>query len=316
MAWAWVYLAVSVVGAVLVVNAFRPARHPLLAVPSFFAGWYTAELPLWHVAWQVAATVAFALEGALRSWPGWVALGVNAASWTGLVVHARVSTAPRCLSASRAGDPARRRRRPPSAARDTMRRFPGSVSAPTRCSLGTGATSITGETACERSASTSSGRRARTTTQAPVLVYIHGGAWVIGDKARTGPPSPGRAGPAGLGDGHDQLPPKPTGHVARPHRGLQEGRGVGAQHIAEYGGDPGFIAVSGGSAGGHLSALLALTPGDPAFQPGFEDGDASVDACVPFYGVYDMTAGTWHVTLRQGPAHVARAPGVQAPPGR
>ncbi len=91
MAWAWVYLAVSLVGALLVVNAFRPARHQLLLVPSFFAGWYTAEMPVWHIAWQGAATVVFGLEGAFGSWPGWVALGVNAASWTGLVVHARIS---------------------------------------------------------------------------------------------------------------------------------------------------------------------------------------------------------------------------------
>jgi acetyl esterase/lipase len=61
------------------------------------------------------------------------------------------------------------------------------------------------------------------------------------------------------------------------------------QHIAEYGGDPGFIAVSGGSAGGHLAALVALTPGETEWQPGFEGLDSSVDACIPFYGVYDMT---------------------------
>ena len=61
------------------------------------------------------------------------------------------------------------------------------------------------------------------------------------------------------------------------------------EHIAEYGGDPEFIAVSGGSAGGHLSSLLALTPNQPEWQPGFEDMDTSVDACIPFYGVYDMT---------------------------
>ena len=71
------------------------------------------------------------------------------------------------------------------------------------------------------------------------------------------------------------------------------------QHISEYGGDPGFIAVTGGSAGGHLSSLLALTAGDPAFQPGFEDVDCSVDACVPMYGVYDMTAGR-DLPLRPG----------------
>jgi acetyl esterase/lipase len=36
---------------------------------------------------------------------------------------------------------------------------------------------------------------------------------------------------------------------------------------------------------------VALTAGDPTFQPGFEDVPTTVDACVPFYGVYDMTAG-------------------------
>jgi acetyl esterase/lipase len=49
------------------------------------------------------------------------------------------------------------------------------------------------------------------------------------------------------------------------------------------------VCLTGGSAGGHLSALAALTPGDPAFQPGFEGADTSVRACVPFYGIYDFT---------------------------
>jgi acetyl esterase/lipase len=46
--------------------------------------------------------------------------------------------------------------------------------------------------------------------------------------------------------------------------------------------------VTGGSAGGHLASLVALTRNDPAFQPGFEGVDTSVSACVPFYGVYDL----------------------------
>jgi acetyl esterase/lipase len=61
------------------------------------------------------------------------------------------------------------------------------------------------------------------------------------------------------------------------------------KHIAGYGGDPSFIALSGGSAGGQLCALAALTPGEAAWQPGFESADTSVDACIPFYGVMDMT---------------------------
>jgi acetyl esterase/lipase len=61
------------------------------------------------------------------------------------------------------------------------------------------------------------------------------------------------------------------------------------EHIAEYGGDPDFVVITGGSAGGHLSALAALTPNDPQFQPGFEDADTRVQAAVPFYGIYDFT---------------------------
>ena len=59
--------------------------------------------------------------------------------------------------------------------------------------------------------------------------------------------------------------------------------------IGEYVGDPDFIAITGGSAGGHLSSLAALTANDPTFQPGFEDVDTRVQAAVPFYGVYDFT---------------------------
>jgi acetyl esterase/lipase len=61
------------------------------------------------------------------------------------------------------------------------------------------------------------------------------------------------------------------------------------ENIAEFGGDPDFVAATGGSAGGHLSSLLALTAGDPEYQPGFESVDTSVRACVPFYGIYDFT---------------------------
>ncbi len=49
-----------------------------------------------------------------------------------------------------------------------------------------------------------------------------------------------------------------------------------------------------------MSALAALTAGDPVFQPGFEAADTSVDACLPFYGVMDMT-GTDAESGRYGP---------------
>ena len=35
------------------------------------------------------------------------------------------------------------------------------------------------------------------------------------------------------------------------------------EHGAEYGANPDFLVVTGGSAGGHLCALAALTANDP-----------------------------------------------------
>jgi acetyl esterase/lipase len=61
------------------------------------------------------------------------------------------------------------------------------------------------------------------------------------------------------------------------------------EHADEYDVDPGFIAVTGGSAGGHLTAMMALTANDPEFQEGIEDADTSLQAAVPIYGVYDFT---------------------------
>src|SRR5690606_4066338 len=64
------------------------------------------------------------------------------------------------------------------------------------------------------------------------------------------------------------------------------------EHIADYGGDPSYLAITGGSAGGHLTALAALTPNAPEFQPGFEDVDTTVQVAVPHYGVYDLAGSS------------------------
>ena len=71
------------------------------------------------------------------------------------------------------------------------------------------------------------------------------------------------------------------------------------EHADEYGIDPDFICVTGGSAGGHLTALMGADRQRPAFQPGFEAADTSVAAAVPFYGIYDFTPTAPSATTRR-----------------
>ena len=135
---------------------------------------------------------------------------------------------------------------------------------------------------------------------APVIVQIHGGAWTIGTKEEQGLLLLNRmaqAGWIGVSVNYRLAPryPWPT-QIIDVKRALAWVHG----HIGDYGGDTDHVVLTGGSAGGHLAALAALTPGDPVWQPGFEDGDTRVAACVPFYGVYDMAGeDTYTAGLRR-----------------
>jgi acetyl esterase/lipase len=124
--------------------------------------------------------------------------------------------------------------------------------------------------------------------RAPVLVHIHGGAWSIGDTRYQGYPLVSRLTAAGwvCVPITYRLSPKATfpDHIIDVKRAIAWVK----EHIAEYSGDANFVVLTGGSAGGHLSALAALSPNDPGFQPGFEEADTSVQGAVPMYGIYDL----------------------------
>lgn len=125
--------------------------------------------------------------------------------------------------------------------------------------------------------------------KAPVMVQIHGGAWVLGDKEGQGYPLMSYLAERGwvCVSVTYRLSPRATwpDHIVDVKRALAWVK----DNIADHGGDPDWVAITGGSAGGHLCSLAALTANDPQFQPGFEDADTSVEAAVPFYGVYDWT---------------------------
>ena len=127
---------------------------------------------------------------------------------------------------------------------------------------------------------------------APVLLQVHGGAWTLGAKEHQGRPLMNRMAAKGwicVAINYRLSPRDPwPAHIVDVKRAIAWVR----DHIAEHGGDPDYLVITGGSAGGHLAALAALTPGDPQFQPGFEDADTSVRAAVPFYGVYDFAGST------------------------
>jgi acetyl esterase/lipase len=127
---------------------------------------------------------------------------------------------------------------------------------------------------------------------APVLIQVHGGGWTLGSKDDQGIPLMQRMAERGwvCVAINYRLAPRD----AFPAQIIDVKRAIAwvKQHIEEYGGDPSYVVVTGGSAGGHLTALAALTPNDPAYQPGFEDADTRIQAAVPFYGVYDFAGAT------------------------
>lgn len=127
---------------------------------------------------------------------------------------------------------------------------------------------------------------------APVLLQVHGGAWTVGRKDQQGQPLMYRMARKGSICVAINYRLAPRDYFPAQILDVKAALAWIKEHIADYGGDPSYVAITGGSAGGHLAALAALTPNAPEWQPGFEDVDTSVQAAVPFYGVYDFAGST------------------------
>ena len=135
----------------------------------------------------------------------------------------------------------------------------------------------------------------------PAIVQVHGGGWIVGSRSEQGIPLLNHLAAHGwVGFNIDyRLSPSATfpDHVVDVKRAIAWVR----EHADEYGVDPEFVCITGGSAGGHLCALAALTADDPA--PARLRGRRHLGRRrVPFYGVYDLTdaEGVYYPELPSG----------------
>ena len=283
------FLLRQAVTAALTANAVRPVPGFRVAIPSMVAGWLTSELAP-HL---LALTTADAIREARRARPDRRALALAGGSAVALAAMVAQSTrakehVDRALVAALGAD---YREHLPAADTDV------DLGAPLR-QLAMPFRMVDDEVEVLKDIAYDAehGKRGLLDVyrprdgveKAPVLLQVHGGGWTVGDKEHQGIPlmlhmaargwvcvainyrlSPRDAFPAHLVD------------VKRAIAWVRE-------HGASYGADPSFLALTGGSAGGHLAALAALTPNDPEYQPGFEHVDTTVQAAAPHYGVYDF----------------------------
>jgi acetyl esterase/lipase len=291
----WILLALAVLGALMTVTAV--VRADQLGWGNafwFLSGWLTSELAAFHILLSALVVAAFAFTPAVRHAPGIFAVGLIVVSWCGLwLAQIRARPTPRiveqALQAALGQDyrdqiPVARRALLPDdvSLSDTARPF--ALRSPGVEWL----RNVPYGDAHERH-QLDVYRPAGGCAGAPVLLQIHGGGWILGNKHEQALPLVYFMAARGwiVVTPNYRLSPRVRfpEHLIDCKRALAWVR----ENIAGYGGDPSFVAVTGGSAGGHLAALVGLTANDPRLQPGFEQVDTAVAACVPFYGVYDFT---------------------------
>src|SRR5262249_25157588 len=261
----------------------------------------TAELAFHQIAWQLLVAAGLIVLGALSAWPGWVGLAVLVVSWASLwrsqgQAREAADAVERGLRLGLGGD--YRSQILPAAAehfsegidwRSVLVPFPirhPQVERVRNIAFSEGPGYRLGLDVY---------RHRDHPTGCPTLLQVHGGGWVVGSKNEQGLPLMVHMASRGwvCVSADYRLSPRAT--FPDPLLDLKRAlRWIREEGVA-YGVDPDFVVVTGGSAGGHPAPLVALTASARASQPGFEDVDTSVRACVAFYGVYDFTDrhGIW-----------------------
>jgi len=292
-------LARAIVELANAANGFRPlGRKGYTTLAAFSFGWPTSELPMLYLAGSVVDAARRGLRGDFRGRRGIVALALTAASWPILVaIQRRNVTTPKpvlqaALVEGLGADY--------TDILDTLPATPSPSGRPTAWR-----TTWSRRQFVEKTNVVTYGPHGRANLadvwrrrdlprdgKAPVLLEVPGGAWAIGWRRPQAYPLMSHLADRGwiCVSMNYRVSPAHTwpDHIVDVKRALAWIK----ENIADYGGDPDFVAITGGSAGGHLASLAALTAGDPEYQPGFPDADTSVVAAVPVYGRYDWFTST------------------------
>ncbi|MEM6993002.1 MAG: alpha/beta hydrolase [Myxococcota bacterium] len=282
----WLYLAMAVAGASLTLNALAPVRrNRVLLLPSFLAGTVAVELAAYLLVAHCLAAVSFVAAGALTGPVGWSAVIVSGVSAVGLSV----------LFVQGVGAAAAVRRALLPVLGRPARPVPGLwrllVPFPLRGATDRVTRNVTfAKVAGQRlRLDVYHPKRSVPGKRWPAVIHVHGGGWTVGDKREQGVPLMAVVADRGFVgfNINYRLSPGATwpDHLVDVKRAIAWVRA----HADEYDVDPSCIAIAGGSAGGHLASMAALTADDPSLQPGFEDADVSVAAVAAFYAIYDLT---------------------------
>lgn len=134
----------------------------------------------------------------------------------------------------------------------------------------------------------------RSKEKAPVIVWIHGGAWRAGDK-QWGPFRSMTAHGYAVASINYRLSSKKSVFPAQLHDCKSAIAWI-RTHADQYGLDPDRIGVWGASAGGHLAALLGTTQGVEELDPkgSLLDTSTRVQAVCDWYGPSDLSDAIGH----------------------
>lgn len=289
----WILAWFGLVYLLAAVISLRPPHRPAVAaVGAWVIGWITSELALHHLVLQLAGGAVLVALGGLEHWIGAAGLVALLLAMLAMVRHVRLATHATWAVERGLAD---------GLGRDYHDHIPSEVRAAYDPTTSWGRLAMVvpwRPRTIERCATVEYARAKgrplrmdlyrgpeRWSGPRPVFLYVHGGAWVIGNKRQQGRLTIHELAAAGwvCASIDYRLSPRATfpDHLDDVRAAIAWLRA----NIAAHGGDPGFIVIGGGSAGAHLASLAALAD---ATEDDATRGGPPLAGCVAYYGVYDL----------------------------